>query len=268
VSCKIQLAILEYRKENSTKELNRLEGAIKTSKTGLETAIGKASTMGARIAVTKGAADIQDEIQVTDGHLAALTGVSEDIERQYESYSKLFLELKEKAQMVAENRRKALEETSTRMESWRNVMQALIERVNREYERILAQTRATGEVRLANIQDVETASLEILVGFKGSKPVPLNIYTQSGGERTTSTMSFLLALQQHVRSPLRAVDEYDIHMDPRNREMIAKILINSIKDPNAQYIVITPSQITFAQENANIIAVQNVEGKSTAREVK
>jgi chromosome segregation ATPase len=57
-------------------------------------------------------------------------------------------------------------------------------------------------------------------------------------------------------------------MDPRNREMIAKILISTIKDPNAQYIVITPSQVTFAQENASIIAVQNVEGKSAVSEVK
>jgi chromosome segregation protein len=269
VERRIQLALLEYRKENASKEIGKLEASIKTANAVLDAAMGKASQMGARIAVTKSAADIQDEIRLTDGHLAALAGVSEDIERQYESYSKLFLELKEKAQMVAENRQKALEEVSTRMESWRNVMQSLLERVNREYQRILVQTRATGEVRLANAQDIETASLEILVGFKGAKPVALNIYTQSGGERTTSTMSFLLALQQHVRSPFRAVDEYDIHMDPRNREMIAKILINSIiKDANAQYIVITPSQVTFAQENANIIAVQNVEGKSAASEVK
>jgi chromosome segregation ATPase len=110
--------------------------------------------------------------------------------------------------------------------------------------------------------------LDILVGFKGGKPVALDAYTQSGGERTTATMSFLLALQQHVRSPFRAVDEYDIHMDPRNREMIAKILISTIKDANSQYVVITPSQITFAQENANIVTVQNVEGKSQVREVK
>ncbi len=268
VECRIQLALLDYRKEAAVKELNLLESSVKTAKTSLEAATEKASQMGARIAVTKSASEIQDEIRLTDGHLAALTGINEDIERQYESYSKLYLELKEKAQLVAENRQKALEEVSTRMESWRNVMQSLLERVNREYQRILAQTRATGEVRLANTQDIETASLEILVGFKGAKPVALNIYTQSGGERTTATMSFLLALQQHVRSPLRAVDEYDIHMDPRNREMIAKILINSIKDANAQYIVITPSQVTFAQENANIIAVQNVEGKSAVSEVK
>jgi structural maintenance of chromosomes protein 5 len=268
IECRIQLALLEYRKENATKDLAKLEASMKTARATMEAAISKASESGPRIAVTKSAADIQDEIRLTDGHLAALASVNEDIERQYESYSKLFLELKEKAQMVAENRAKALEEVSTRMQSWRNVMQNLLERVNREYQRIMGQTRAVGEVRLSNPQDIETAGLEILVGFKGGKPVPLDAYTQSGGERTTATMSFLLALQQHVRSPFRAVDEYDIHMDPRNREMIAKILISTIKDANAQYIVITPSQVTFAQENANLITVQNVEGKSVVKEVK
>ena len=63
------------------------------------------------------------------------------------------------------------------------------------------------------------------------------------------------------------MDEYDIHMDPKNREMIARMLLSMIKDTSAQYIVITPSQITFAQQNANIVTVQNVEGKSIVREV-
>jgi chromosome segregation protein len=198
--------------------------------------------------------------------LAALGDVSEDIERMYESYSKLYLELKEKAQLVAENREKALEEVKTRMQAWRTVIQSLLDRVNLEYQKIIGQAQAVGEVKLANGHDMESAGLEILVGFKGGKPVPLDAYTQSGGERTTATMSFLLALQQHVRSPFRAVDEYDIHMDPKNRETIAEMLISMVKDANAQYIVITPSQITFAEE-ANIITVQNVEGKSVIREV-
>jgi chromosome segregation protein len=185
----------------------------------------------------------------------------------YESYSKLYLELKEKAQQVAENREKALEEVKVRMQNWRTVIQSLLDRVNLEYQKILAQAQAVGEVRLVNGHDIEAAGLEIDVGFKGGKPVPLDAYTQSGGERTTATMSFLLALQQHVRSPFRAVDEYDIHMDPKNRELIAKILISTVKDANAQYIVITPSQVTFAKEEANIITVQNIEGKSIIREV-
>jgi len=264
---RVTLGLLEFKRANAIVEMKNIEKSIKEAQETLNTSISKAQLSGERIAVLKSNAEIQVEIGLTNGHLAALADVSEEIERQYESYSKLYLELKEKAQLVAENREKTLEEVKTRMHSWRTVMESLLERVNVEYQKIMSQTRATGEVKLSSEQDIETAGLEIYVGFKGSKPVALDAYTQSGGERTTATMGFLLALQQHVRSPFRAVDEYDIHMDPKNREMIAKVLVALIKDANTQYVVITPSQITFAQQDSNVITVQNLEGKSIVREV-
>ena len=264
---RVTLGLLEFKRANAIVEMKNIEKSIKEAQETLNSSISKAQPLGERIAVLKSNAEIQDEIGLTNGHLAALADVSEEIERQYESYSKLYLELKEKAQLVAENREKTLEEVKTRMQSWRTVMESLLERVNVEYQKIMSQTRATGEVKLSSAQDIETAGLEIYVGFKGSKPVALDAYTQSGGERTTATMGFLLALQQHVRSPFRAVDEYDIHMDPKNREMIAKVLVAMIKDASAQYVVITPSQITFAQQDSNVITVQNLEGKSIVREV-
>ncbi|MBE0512525.1 hypothetical protein IBX38_05695, partial [Candidatus Bathyarchaeota archaeon] len=193
--------------------------------------------------------------------------VSEDIERMYESYSKLYLELKEKARLVAENREKAMEEVKTRMEAWRTVIQNLLNHVNLKYQGILSEAQAIGDVRLINEHDIEEAGLEIFVGFKGGKPVPLNAYTQSGGERSTATMTFLLALQQHVQSPFRAIDEYDIHMDPKNREIIANLLVSSVTGLDAQYLAITPSQVTYTGKDVHIITVQNVEGTSIIKEV-
>lgn len=263
----ITLALLEFKRTSAINEVKNIEKSLREAQENLNVVLAKAEQTGERIAALKSPSEIQEEIGQTDGHLAALASISEEIERQYESYSKLYLELKEKAQLVADNREKTLEEVKTRLQSWRTVMESLLERVNVEYQRIMIQTLATGEVQLSNAQDIETAGLEIYVGFKGSKPVALDAYTQSGGERTTATMAFLLALQQHVRSPFRAVDEYDIHMDPKNREMIAKVLLSMIKDAIAQYVVITPSQITFAQQDANVITVQNLEGKSIVREV-
>lgn len=264
---RVKLAMLHYRMENAKANIEKIERELKDARAYLNMAEKKAEETGPRIAVIKSVGEILEEIRVTDGHLAALSAVSEDVERMYESYSKLYFELKEKAQLVAENREKALEEVKTRMQAWRTVIQSLLDRVNLEYQKILAQSQAVGEVRLANGHDIEAAGLEILVGFKGGKPVPLNAYTQSGGERTTATMSFLLALQQHVRSPFRAVDEYDVHMDPKNREIIAQTLISTVKNANAQYVVITPSQVTFTKDEVNIITVQNVEGKSIIKEV-
>jgi structural maintenance of chromosomes protein 5 len=264
---RVALALLDFKRERAAKEQETTEKVLREAQDGLNAALVKAQETGERIAVLKSPTDIQSEMNLTDGHLGALASVSEEIERQYESYSKLYLELKEKAQLVAENREKTLEEVKTRMATWRTVIEDLLKRVNVEYQRIMNQTLATGEVLLSNEQEIETAGLDIYVGFKGSKPVALDAYTQSGGERTTATMAFLLALQQHVRSPFRAVDEYDIHMDPKNREMIAKVLLAMIKDAASQYVVITPSQITFAQQDASVITVQNLEGKSAVKEV-
>jgi len=267
LDARVRLALLNYRMENAKANIEDLERALKDAKAQLDASVKRAEETGPRIAVIKSVGEILDEIRVTDGHLAALAGVSEDVERMYESYSQLYLELKEKARLVAENREKALEEVKARMQAWRTVIQSLLDRVNLEYQKILADSQAVGEVRLVNEHDIEAAGLEILVGFKGGKPVPLNAYTQSGGERTTATMSFLLALQQHVRSPFRAVDEYDVHMDLRMREVVARLIVDCVgRFGGVQYVVITPSGFSFG-EGVNVIVVQNVEGKSIIKEV-
>lgn len=268
VDLKIKDAILQYRKESAEKSLKKLEREVKDASLELEEFVKRAEIEGPRLVPMKGINEILDEIRLTDGYLAALADVSEDIERMYENYSKLYMELKDKARTVAENHQRALEEVKTRMESWQKVIQSLLDHVNLQYQAIMQQAQAVGAVGLVNGHDIEATGLEVLVGFKGAKPVPLNAYTQSGGERSTATMSFLLALQQHVRSPFRAVDEYDIHMDPRNREMIANLLIEAVKGLDVQYLAITPSQITFGGKGVNIITVQNIEGKSAVKEVK
>jgi len=80
-------------------------------------------------------------------------------------------------------------------------------------------------------------------------------------------MTFLLVLQQRVRSPFRAVGEYDVHMDPRNREIIANLLVSSVSSLNAQYLAITPSQISFTEREVHVITVQNIEGTSFVKEL-
>jgi chromosome segregation ATPase len=265
---KIRSALLNYQKESLNKTVAKLNRELERLLTETKNEVKRAEETGPRLAPMKTIDEILDEIRLTDGHVAALADASENVEHMYESYSKLYLELKDKAKLVAENREKALVEVKARMESWHRVLQDLLDHVNVQYQTILINAQAEGEVRLLNEQDIETAGLQILVGFKGAKPSPLDAYTQSGGERSTATIAFLLALQQHVRSPLRAVDEYDIHMDPKNRETIGKLLVSSVTGSETQYLAITPSQITFPDNGIHLITVQNIEGTSVIKELK
>jgi chromosome segregation ATPase len=267
LNCKINLALMEYQKEILAKALKKMNSDLKIALVDLEETVATAKGVGHRIVPVKSMMDILDEIRVTDGHLSALTDVSGDIEQMYESYSTLYLELKEKAQVVAENREKGMKEVKTRMEAWRRVIRTLLDQINQKYRSILSEVYAVGDVRLRNEHDLEEAGLEISVGFKGGPPIPLNSFTQSGGERSTATMTFLLALQQNVRSPFRAVDEYDVHMDPKNREIVTDLIVSSVGTSDDQYLVITPSQLTFTGNDAHVITVQNVEGTSLIKEV-
>jgi chromosome segregation ATPase len=265
IDAKVDIALLNHQKQAIEKNLQKLRRDLAGRAADFEEAVRKAEQTGSRIASTRAPSDIIDEIRLTEGYLVALADVTEDVESMYESYSKLYLDLKDRARTVEENREKMMEEVQARMESWRAVMQSLLNHVNLQYQKILSHAHAVGEVNLTNAHDIEAAGLDVLVGFKGAKPVPLDAYTQSGGERSMATMSFLLALQQHVQSPFRAVDEYDVHMDPRNRETITNLLVDSVKGLFSQYLIITPSQIAFADRDVHVVTVQSVEGASRVK---
>ena len=264
---RINLAILEYRSGEIKSEIREMERKIKSLEGRIAEATSRAEEKGSRIAVLRSPDEILDEIHMVDGRIAAMADIPGDVERMYESYSKLYLELQEKARLAAENREKALAEVEQRMATWRRLIRDLLSSVSSQYEKILSYADGAGYVRLVNDEDIESAGIEIYIGFRGSKPVPLNIYSQSGGERSTSIMAFLLALQQHIKSPFRAIDEYDVHMDPRNREIIANLLISAVKDGGAQYLAITPNQTYFEGKEIHMITVQNIGGSSIVMEV-
>jgi chromosome segregation ATPase len=264
---RISLAIFEYQKKELSSEIEEIGRTLRALEADLGAAIRRAEEQGARIVALRTVDEVLDEVRMVDGRIAAMADVSEQIERMYESYSNLYMELKEKTRVAAENREKVLEEIKTRMDAWRNVIRSLLDHVSLEYQRILSQATAVGSVRLTDDHDIEATGIDILVGFKGSQLIPLNIYSQSGGERSTAVMSFLLALQQHVKSPFRAIDEYDIHMDPKNREIIANLLISAVESGMTQYLAITPNQMYFEGKDIHIITVQNIEGTSLVREV-
>ena len=113
--------------------------------------------------------------------------------------------------------------------------------------------------------DIEEAGLDLYVGFKGAQQSKLDPYTHSGGERSTTVMAFLLSLQQNILSPFRAVDEFDLHMDPKNREIVSDFIVSTLKESEDQYIIITPSQVTFTERDIHIIMVHKTEGISRIR---
>ncbi|MDQ1280284.1 MAG: hypothetical protein QG670_1547 [Thermoproteota archaeon] len=269
VEARVREGILDFRRENAENEIRSLNRELRTAQKGLEDLKPLVDGAGARVKTTRSPQEVSEDIKITNVQLVTLGNLSEDAEKMYRTYLNTFNELKEKSIVVSENREKTIKEIEERKQTWKKLIQSLLDDVSITYSSFLARIDAVGKVRLTNSEDIEAAGLELVVGFKGAEPTVLDAYTQSGGERSASTMAFLLALQQHVKSPFRAVDEFDVHMDPRNREVISEMLFREIsKNTENQYLTITPGQITAINENVNVITVQSVEGKSEVQVVK
>lgn len=265
VEGRIRLALLEERRRRLGERIEELEAEAARRRRELRDRREEAEARGPRIETGRTPEEIMAELRKVNGILLGMADVSEEAEEMYKAYSKTYRELEERAALLREKRREVMEEVEERMKKWLEVTQGLLDDVNQRYRELLSRLQATGEVRLINPSDIEAAGVEIYVGFKGATPTRLDPYTHSGGERSTAVMAFLLALQQHILSPFRAVDEFDLHMDERNREAVAEFIVESLKDSSDQYMVITPSTVTFRGENVHILMVQKTGGSSTIR---
>jgi len=265
VEGRIRLALLEERRRRLGERIEELEAEAARRRRELRDRREEAEARGPRVETGRTPEEIMAELRKVNGILLGMADVSEEAEEMYKAYSKTYRELEERAALLREKRREVMEEVEERMKKWLEVTQGLLDDVNQRYRELLSRLQATGEVRLINPSDIEAAGIEIYVGFKGATPTRLDPYTHSGGERSTAVMAFLLALQQHILSPFRAVDEFDLHMDERNREAVAEFIVESLKDSSDQYMVITPSTVTFRGENVHILMVQKTGGSSTIR---
>ncbi len=265
VEGRIRLALLEERLRRLNERIEELEAEAARCRRELRDRREEAEARGPRVETGRTPEEILAELRKVNGILLGMADVSEEAEEMYHAYSKTYRELEERAALLREKRREVMEEVEERTKKWLEVTQGLLDDVNQRYREFLSRLQATGEVRLINPSDIETAGIEIYVGFKGATPTRLDPYTHSGGERSTAVMAFLLALQQHILSPFRAVDEFDLHMDPRNREVVAEFIVESLKGSSDQYMVITPSTVTFKGRDVHVLMVQKTGGASTVR---
>ena len=265
VNSRIRIALLGFRRELLEREISGVQSELRKARRELEGLEWEARAVGERVETKRRAQEVLDELKLTNIQLASLADVSPDVERMYLSYGGMLRELEAKAEVAAANRQRALEELEVRKHKWANEVKKLLDEVKVGYDGILGQVNATGDIALTNAHDIDETGLELLVGFRGAEPQVLDAYTQSGGERTTSLMCFLLALQRRIMSPIRAIDEFETHLDPRNREAILQEIVEFMKGEGAQYIVITPGQLVEVEDVPNVITVQNIAGSSRVK---
>jgi len=269
IDTNVEYEVSGFKKKLIAEEIADLQAQVRLAREELDPMLAQTQQqVGQAPETPRKTVEIMLEIGAVEEQIRPLSSLSEDVEKMYSSYSKVYEDLQQKANQVANNRQEVLTELDKRLSRWREVLTHFLENSTARYNEILNAVGATGAIRLISSRDIEKCGIEILVGFKGNKPTPLDAFTQSGGERSIAMMAFLLALQQHITSPFRAIDEFDVHMDPKNRELVTQLIVTSSEGmKEGQYVAITPGQINVTN-NCHVIVVQNVEGTSLVSELK
>jgi len=269
ISLRVKFEVLSYRIKVTESEIRDLDRSAREYSDELERLRPELEKAGERIITERQPFEVSEELKLVSAHLQKMQDVPEEAEKIYNDYTGNIEELKLKLQTLQENRKVLLAELEARKKVWKEALARLLEGVNPDYQSILASTDATGFIRLEEGGEIEDAGLDLYVGFRGTAPTTLDPFTQSGGERSVALVAFILSLQSRIVSPMRAMDEFDIHMDPKNREAIFRMILSHIKRKvGSQYLVITPSILTVFDRTAHVITVQAVHGATEVRELK
>ncbi|HWY28531.1 MAG TPA: AAA family ATPase [Candidatus Sulfotelmatobacter sp.] len=269
IESRVKKEVSNFKLALMEQEVQDLEVQLRLGQEEIEPLRTQASELGPVFENPRDLQQISLDVASVQERLRPLAHLSAEVEKMYKNYGELYEGLKKKAEVVEQNRSEVLGELRERFDRWKTVMDKLLEELSTRYNALLSEVGSKGRIVIKASKDIEKAGLELYAGFKGNEPVSLDGLAPSGGERTVALVAFLLSLQQFISSPFRAIDEFDVHMDPRNRETVSMLIHAAAKaTDSSQYIAITPGQVTIpGEENVHVIVVQNIEGSSITKEL-
>lgn len=149
-------------------------------------------------------------------------------------------EIEEIEKGIAERVKKREELTVELAESAQKSFTELMER--REYSGYLEFNH---EIEELNIR------VKVQEDSKGNKN------SLSGGERSFSSICFILAMWPLISSPIRILDEFDVFMDGLNRKAALNLIFERAREINSQIIIITPLGVsTYPKDICEVISLK------------
>jgi hypothetical protein len=135
----------------------------------------------------------------------------------------------------------------TRKKVWQGLRKEISHRTSMEFNRYMELNNFAGKLKFRHDeQRLDIAVLQNEVGRSRASQVT-DMKELSGGERSYTQVSLLLALGESIECPFRVMDEFDVFMDSVNRDMTIQLLVNAAKmDATKQFIFVTPNDLRCA----------------------
>ena len=121
----------------------------------------------------------------------------------------------------------------------------IVVRAVRFFQMLLSQRGYTGKLKF----DHENETLTVQVNVEKAQGTSTkDSKALSGGERSFSTICFIMALWEAMEAPFRCLDEFDVFMDMLNRRISMNMLMKIAKEQQTrQFILLTPQDMSSVQ---------------------
>uniref|UniRef100_A0A665WUV7 Structural maintenance of chromosomes protein 6 n=1 Tax=Echeneis naucrates TaxID=173247 RepID=A0A665WUV7_ECHNA len=214
------------------------------------TSVSKATEISPeRLEVRRTARSIDSEInrlKVKISTQQEQQGDREEVVRQYhealENYRNLAQQMKSLNTFI-----KSLDSVmNDRLQVYAELRRFLSARCKYYFDSMLAQRGYTGSMNFDHKN--ETLSITVQPG-KGSNTSLSDMRTLSGGERSFSTVCFVLSLWAITEAPFRCLDEFDVYMDMVNRRISMDMMLKVAAGQRyRQFIFLTPQTINLPED--------------------
>lgn len=167
---------------------------------------------------------------------------NEDVLTEYEQRKLQIAELEKVVAQQESNNARDLNRITELEATWLPALEETVRKINEKFKDHMQKIRCRGEIRLIKTPDYEHWEIQILVSFREAKELSLlDSKVQSGGEKSVSTMLYLISMHDLTSCPFRLVDEINQGMDQKNERMIFdRVVESSCKPGLPQYFLITP----------------------------
>uniref|UniRef100_A0A6I8NTN1 Structural maintenance of chromosomes protein 6 n=1 Tax=Ornithorhynchus anatinus TaxID=9258 RepID=A0A6I8NTN1_ORNAN len=168
-------------------------------------------------------------------------GNREEILKQYRDAKNTYQDIEGKVKNL-KRFIKLLDEIMTqRYKTYQQFRRCLTLRCKFYFDSLLAQRAYSGKMSFDHRK--ETLAISVQPG-EGNKAILNDMRALSGGERSFSTVCFILSLWSITESPFRCLDEFDVYMDMVNRRISMDMMLKMADSQRfRQFILLTPQSM-------------------------
>ncbi|XP_020912192.1 structural maintenance of chromosomes protein 6 [Exaiptasia diaphana] len=169
-------------------------------------------------------------------------GKHEEITRKYYEAKMKFEETKSCMKNLLKYKKRLEDVLKKRSAAYIDYRKFIAIRAKFFFQMMLSQRGYTGKMKF----DHGNERLEIEVNVElALKKANKDTKSLSGGERSFSTICFIMSLWEAMETPFRCLDEFDVFMDMVNRRISMTMMLKVAKEQSErQFILLTPQDMT------------------------